>query len=321
MMRTGATHPEPRPGCPLSISREEDFFKATTDVMGYDTLVSNTPEDGDDSYTIAPIINYERLARESVAAVELGVLKGDDDDDEDVRVFVVSYHELLAAFDAIIRENPDGARFSADSGSFDVYEPFIEGGSGQWVNAMMLEKVTRKTRNLRQYIELAEIFGPRALQNERDDAASQFAMMVDGADRGLLVQTVKKYYYGEGSTAAVQFVTGRWFDFLEDTKWDSGRPRGTSPATTREKIVKALPRLAPLGMLLEEVTRECNSGTGGDTGGPGVRPAKCEKRGTSITILQSEVPYHQIQRRYEGAKSSKCCEVVTVGRRAVRGGE
>mmetsp|Transcript_82313 Transcript_82313/g.246790 ORF Transcript_82313/g.246790 Transcript_82313/m.246790 type:complete len:143 (+) Transcript_82313:475-903(+) len=98
---------------------------------------------------------------------------------------------------------------------------------------MMLEKVTRKTRNLRQYIELAEIFGPRALQNERDDAASQFAMMVDGADRGLLVQTVKKYYYGEGSTAAVQFVTGRWFDFLEDTKWDSGRPRGTSPATTR----------------------------------------------------------------------------------------
>ena len=37
--------------------------------------------------------------------------------------------------------------------------------------------------------------------------------------------------------------------------------------------------------------------------------------------LQSEVPYHQMQISYEGVKSSKCCEIVTVGRRAARGGE
>ena len=99
----------PRPDCPLSISREEDFDKATADVMGYDT-----PEDGDDSYAITPHLTFERLARESVvedpddlnatcllpaclhvdflagvieAAVELGVLNGDDGDDDDVRVF------------------------------------------------------------------------------------------------------------------------------------------------------------------------------------------------------------------------------------------
>eukprot|EP00966_Prymnesium_polylepis_P299787 6927669-Prymnesium_polylepis.1 len=37
--------------------------------------------------------------------------------------------------------------------------------------------------------------------------------------------------------------------------------------------------------------------------------------------LQSEAPYHQMQRSYEGVKSSKCCEAVTVGRRAARDGE
>eukprot|EP00966_Prymnesium_polylepis_P298088 6888078-Prymnesium_polylepis.1 len=144
---------------------------------------------------------------------------------------------------------------------------------------MVLDKVTRKTHNLRQYIELAEIFGPRALQNERDDAASQFTLMVDGADRGLLIQTVKKYYYGEGSTAAVQFVTGRLFEFLEDTKWEAPwdvssldpvyytldlpnrakqmtASRVTWPVLIREKIAKALPRLAPLDMLLEEVSTQ-----------------------------------------------------------------
>ena len=50
----------PRPECPLSIFRGEDFY-ATADVMGYDT-----PEDGDDWYAIAPHINFERLARETV---------------------------------------------------------------------------------------------------------------------------------------------------------------------------------------------------------------------------------------------------------------
>ena len=94
----------PRPECPISISRDEDFYKATADVMGYDS-----PEDGDDSYAIAPHITFERLARESVvedpddlsgtrllpaclhasflagvidAAVELGVLRADDEDDD-----------------------------------------------------------------------------------------------------------------------------------------------------------------------------------------------------------------------------------------------
>jgi hypothetical protein len=42
------------------ISREEDLFKATVDVMGYDS-----PEDVDDSYAIAPHINFERRSRAS----------------------------------------------------------------------------------------------------------------------------------------------------------------------------------------------------------------------------------------------------------------
>ena len=37
--------------------------------------------------------------------------------------------------------------------------------------------------------------------------------------------------------------------------------------------------------------------------------------------LHSEVDLPQMQRSYEGVKSSKCCEIVTVGRRAVRSGE
>ena len=37
--------------------------------------------------------------------------------------------------------------------------------------------------------------------------------------------------------------------------------------------------------------------------------------------LQSEVDLPQMQRSYEGVKLPKCCEVVTVGRRAARGGK
>jgi hypothetical protein len=289
-----------RPDCPLSISREEDFYTATANVMGYET-----PEDGDDFYAIAPHLAFERLAREARvedpdglsgtrllpaclhvnfladvidAAIELGVLTGGDEDGDDVRVFA-TYEELLAAFDAVIQENPEEARFLPDSGSFDAYEPFVAGGVGQWVDAMMLDKVTRRTGSLRQYVELAEIFGPRALQVERNDASSQFAMMVGGADRGLLIQTVKKYYYGEDSTAAVQFLTGRLQNFLLDTRWESPwdvsshdpvyytldlpnrakqitASRATWPTLVREKIVKALPRLSPFDVLLEDVSTQ-----------------------------------------------------------------
>ena len=37
--------------------------------------------------------------------------------------------------------------------------------------------------------------------------------------------------------------------------------------------------------------------------------------------LQSELKKEQMQKSYEGVKSEKRCEVVTVGRRAARGGE
>eukprot|EP00966_Prymnesium_polylepis_P051244 1186067-Prymnesium_polylepis.1 len=47
-----------RPDCPLSISREEDFFAAMARVMGYDE-----PEDGDDVYVIAAHLTFERLVR------------------------------------------------------------------------------------------------------------------------------------------------------------------------------------------------------------------------------------------------------------------
>ena len=88
------------------------------------------------------------------AAVELGVLNGGNEDGDEVRVFE-TYDELLAAFDAVIKENPDEARFLPDSGSFDAYEPFVAGGLGQWLNEMSLDKLTRRTGNLRLYVELA----------------------------------------------------------------------------------------------------------------------------------------------------------------------
>ena len=124
------------------------------------------------------------------------------------------------------------------------YEPFAAGGVGQWVDATMLDKVTGKTSSIRQYIELAEIFGPRALQADRDDASSQFALMVGGADRGLLIQTVKEYYYGEGSTAAVQFVAARLYDFLEDTKWEAP-PRDVSSHNPVSPLANSTGRWRP----------------------------------------------------------------------------
>ena len=50
------------PDCPISISREEDFYKATEQVMGYDE-----PEDGDARFAVAPFIAFERLLRKARA--------------------------------------------------------------------------------------------------------------------------------------------------------------------------------------------------------------------------------------------------------------
>ena len=44
-----------RPDCPLSISREEDFFQATERVISYEE-----PEDGDAAFIIAPHVAFER---------------------------------------------------------------------------------------------------------------------------------------------------------------------------------------------------------------------------------------------------------------------
>ena len=117
----------PRPDCPLSISREEDFFNATEHVMEYEE-----PEDGDAAYMIAPHLTFERLVREAhvedpsglnatrllpvcvhvdaiasaiEALIEHGLLVVDDgDDDGETRVFE-TYDELLMNCDKIIKNS------------------------------------------------------------------------------------------------------------------------------------------------------------------------------------------------------------------------
>ena len=81
----------PRPDCPISIAREDDFYRATADVMGYDA-----PEDGDDSYAIAPHITFERLARESVVE--------DPDDLSETRLLPACLHVgfLAGVIDAAV---------------------------------------------------------------------------------------------------------------------------------------------------------------------------------------------------------------------------
>ena len=108
----------------------------------------------------------------------------------------------------------------------------------------MMDKVTRKTGNLTQYVEIAELMGPKALAADRDDAESQFTMMVDGPDRGLLITTVRGYYYGNRAVAtSAAFASGKLFDFLLDTR--SGTSRGTYVATTRLST-RLICRAAPI---------------------------------------------------------------------------
>ena len=89
------------------------------------------------------------------------MLRGGDEEEDDVRVFA-TYDELLASFDAVIKDNPDEARFRPDSGSFDVYEPFVAGGMGQWASVMTLDRVTRKTVAISAYCICRARRDPRA---------------------------------------------------------------------------------------------------------------------------------------------------------------
>ena len=105
-------------------------------------------------------------------------------------------------------------------------------------------------------------------------------MMVGGADRGQLITTVRKYYFGDDSAGmSPAYVTTKLCDFLVDTKWEDpwdvashdpsfyaldlpnrakrmSATRDQWPSLIRPRLAMALPRLFPLDLLLEDVARQ-----------------------------------------------------------------
>lgn len=173
-------------GCLISISRDEAFWEVTQDVLPWEE-----PADQDDGRAVVPIARLESLFRE-VTVNEPDTLAG-------INIVTRCLHvvwlgdalnalmrhgleewepdlssspstrqsdvltQLQAEADRIILSNPDLPEWELDSPSFDRYEDLPADSPFAWLDSIDLKSLTAKTGNLRAYVDLSNVLGPRAL--------------------------------------------------------------------------------------------------------------------------------------------------------------
>ena len=208
-----------------------------------------------------------------------GLLEDPEDEDPDAIYVFPDYYTFIKRCDKTMEAAKDEPAVQVDQDSWDTFEDFRAGGAGRWLYDQRLQQLTEITFDLTLYVAASEICGPRALAADRDHHESQLSMVAGrtAADRGQLAETMVHYYFKEqGGAVGHGFITPRLAEFLHETQYDdlwevvshdptfyaihlgdrgqletASRARGMQ--IVRPRIVHALPRMAPLDLLLADV--------------------------------------------------------------------
>lgn len=282
--------------CLISIARDEPFWEVTQDALPW-----TEPADRDASRAVIPIARLESLFRSVTVAdpdslanisvvtrclhvVWLGdalnaLMRGGLEDWEPQLDAPQAMRQadlltqLQAEADRIIQSNPDLPEFELDPPSFDTYEPLPAGSPFAWLETVDLRALTEKTGDLRAYVDLSNVLGPRALNATRTVGGNQLSAMAGGPSGGQLAALAAAYYsLDPGAGAGALFVAHRLVDFLVDVQWPTpydvehtkpveyafelaGRAKWASatkgewPALVRNKLALALRQLPTLGKM------------------------------------------------------------------------
>ncbi|KAL3916351.1 MAG: hypothetical protein SGPRY_006858 [Prymnesium sp.] len=149
--------------------------------------------------------------------VDRGLTDAEDDDDQAVRDYQ-SFHQLQGACDKIIISNPDEPAFRIEGeNAFDHTDAVTDPSLG-WLESITLGDLTKRSGNLRSYVDLAKIVGPRAVDDQRMQQHSQLRAMAGEPGGGQLMLALRTYYLSMSSMHPA-FLARRLPDFLTDTSW------------------------------------------------------------------------------------------------------
>ena len=222
---------------PFSVARHEDFFKATERVVPY-----RLPASGDATQAIAPLVFVEKIFRCAQVedpsklsgipflsrclhlnnflydGLEFLLSEGlvEKEDDGTVIPFD-TVTELQEKADTLVEMHKDNPLLIVDETRWDAFEDASAGSEFQWLQDLSLQELTMQGRNLKAYIDLCMLVGPRAIDAERDQAGGQLKNVAGGATGGDLIAKMNEYY---GTTASPHYLKGRLEEFLTETTWD-----------------------------------------------------------------------------------------------------
>lgn len=175
--------------------------------------------------TVVLHVNFINQAL-STLVDEVGLLESEDGDKDSVRDYR-SFNELQDSADRCwekIHSDPDfnGDNIVVDDAAFDALQAFAANTAGAWLNDVSIGDLAAPVGNLSLYIELMKTVGPHAVQAERNQANTQFAMMTGGPAGGQLAAVVKEYYMGAAQAAIAtpaQMIAYRVPAFFKETQW------------------------------------------------------------------------------------------------------
>lgn len=170
---------------------------------------------------VARLLDIDWITAALEVLVGYGLLDAEDGDAQAVKDFR-SFHELQEACDNIMASNPDEPDFKINGEEAWDQSDDLSGGSPlQWLDNVTLEDLTKKTGDLRCYIDLAKIVGPRAVEGDRLSQDSQLRAMAGEPGGGQLMQALKSFYLPSAQQGIVHpsFMARRLPDFLFETRW------------------------------------------------------------------------------------------------------
>ena len=134
--------------------------------------------------------------------------------------------EAYSVFEGILVANATDPDLILDVTSFDSFEPCAAAASVTafgWLNQLPLCNLVRGTKNLRLYVELSRILGPRALDASRVDPAGQLmfaAGNTPNVNGGQLGTSMHAFYRTNATPGTgMMFLKEKLDDFLHQTAW------------------------------------------------------------------------------------------------------
>ena len=135
-------------------------------------------------------------------------------------------HDLALRADQIVIQNKDNPQLMVSAKSFEWLEGFdpqtpLE-REIEWFSRITLKDITERTKNLKIYIDLAWLVGPRSTQLVRTQPGGIFYTMVGGAAGGQLTQAMKAHFYPASQSiahATPDFLAPRIAEFFINTQW------------------------------------------------------------------------------------------------------